>query len=47
MKAKLKSFLQSHASAWPFVKPVEKSEAPDYYDHIRFPMGKDVYPYFT
>ncbi|KAK7112571.1 histone acetyltransferase KAT2B-like [Littorina saxatilis] len=29
---------KNHASAWPFLKPVEKSEAPDYYDHIRFPM---------
>jgi hypothetical protein len=33
---------QSHASAWPFLKPVEKSEAPDYYDHIKFPMGKGL-----
>jgi len=31
---------QTHASAWPFLKPVEKSEAPDYYDHIKFPMGE-------
>lgn len=29
---------KTHASAWPFLKPVEKNEAPDYYDHIRFPM---------
>ena len=39
----LKNILQqakSHASAWPFQKPVDKSEAPDYYDHIKFPMGK-------
>ena len=35
-------FLQSHASAWPFLKPVDKSEAPDYYDHIKFPMGKRI-----
>nr|XP_011432298.2 histone acetyltransferase KAT2A [Crassostrea gigas] len=37
----LKTIIQqtrSHASAWPFLKPVEKSEAPDYYDHIKFPM---------
>ncbi|KAJ8301572.1 hypothetical protein KUTeg_020559 [Tegillarca granosa] len=30
--------VKAHASAWPFQKPVEKSEAPDYYDHIKFPM---------
>ncbi|KAL4226662.1 Histone acetyltransferase kat2b [Mactra antiquata] len=29
---------KTHASAWPFLKPVEKSEAPDYYDYIKFPM---------
>uniref|UniRef100_A0A2R5LNL4 histone acetyltransferase n=1 Tax=Ornithodoros turicata TaxID=34597 RepID=A0A2R5LNL4_9ACAR len=30
--------VKNHASAWPFQKPVEKSEAPDYYDHIKYPM---------
>jgi len=37
----LKNVLQQakgHTSAWPFQKPVDKSEAPDYYDHIKFPM---------
>ncbi|XP_045166699.1 histone acetyltransferase KAT2B-like isoform X2 [Mercenaria mercenaria] len=29
---------KTHASAWPFLKPVEKAEAPDYYDYIKFPM---------
>ncbi|KAL5009128.1 hypothetical protein ScPMuIL_014709 [Solemya velum] len=37
----LKTLLQQvklHPSAWPFQKPVDKSEAPDYYDHILYPM---------
>lgn len=39
----LKSVLSSvknHATAWPFQKPVDKNEVPDYYDHIKYPMGK-------
>lgn len=31
--------LQAHASAWPFLKPVDKNEAPGYYSIIKFPMG--------
>ncbi|XP_005997841.1 histone acetyltransferase KAT2B isoform X2 [Latimeria chalumnae] len=37
----LKNILQqvkSHQSAWPFMEPVKKTEAPGYYDVIRFPM---------
>uniref|UniRef100_T1JCV1 histone acetyltransferase n=1 Tax=Strigamia maritima TaxID=126957 RepID=T1JCV1_STRMM len=34
----LLGMLKSHPNAWPFQKPVEKSEAPDYYDHIKYPM---------
>ncbi|OXU25854.1 hypothetical protein TSAR_004246 [Trichomalopsis sarcophagae] len=37
----LKSVLTSvknHSAAWPFLKPVDKSEVPDYYDHIKYPM---------
>ncbi|KAG0428131.1 hypothetical protein HPB47_024871 [Ixodes persulcatus] len=30
--------VKNHSSAWPFQKPVEKAEAPDYYDHIKYPM---------
>lgn len=30
--------VRTHTSAWPFLKPVEKSEVPDYYDHIKYPM---------
>lgn len=37
----LGSSLQSHPSAWPFMEPVKKSEAPDYYEVIRFPIGED------
>ncbi|KFQ28000.1 Histone acetyltransferase KAT2A, partial [Mesitornis unicolor] len=32
------SSLQTHPSAWPFMEPVKKSEAPDYYEIIRFPI---------
>lgn len=31
---------QTHPSAWPFMEPVKKSEAPDYYEIIRFPIGR-------
>lgn len=31
--------LQTHPDAWPFMEPVKKSEAPDYYEIIRFPIG--------
>ncbi len=34
--------VKSHGSAWPFQKPVERSEAPDYYEHIKYPMGKSL-----
>lgn len=32
--------VKNHHSSWPFVKPVDKNEVPDYYDYIPFPMGK-------
>jgi hypothetical protein len=31
--------VRGHASSWPFLKPVDRAEVPDYYDHIKFPMG--------
>ena len=31
---------QTHPDAWPFMEPVKKSEAPDYYEIIRFPIGE-------
>lgn len=37
----LKNILQhvkSHQNAWPFMEPVKKTEAPGYYQVIRFPM---------
>ncbi|EFX74096.1 hypothetical protein DAPPUDRAFT_307456 [Daphnia pulex] len=30
--------VRSHASSWPFLKPVDRAEVPDYYDHIKYPM---------
>lgn len=35
---------QTHPSAWPFMEPVKKSEAPDYYEIIRFPIGRLLCP---
>ncbi|KAM3966079.1 gcn5 acetyltransferase [Aphomia sociella] len=39
--AALRNVLQAvknHTAAWPFLKPVDKAEVPDYYDHIKYPM---------
>lgn len=30
--------VKQHTSAWPFLKPVNPAEVPDYYEHIKFPM---------
>lgn len=30
--------VRNHNSAWPFLKPVDRAEVPDYYDHIKYPM---------
>lgn len=30
--------VRQHSAAWPFLKPVNPTEVPDYYDHIKFPM---------
>lgn len=30
--------IKSHSASWPFHKPVDKNEVPDYYDHIKYPM---------
>jgi hypothetical protein len=34
--------VKNHAAAWPFLKPVDKAEVPDYYDHIKYPMGECI-----
>ena len=31
--------VRNHSTAWPFLKPVDKNDVPDYYDHIKYPMG--------
>ncbi|XP_065334076.1 histone acetyltransferase KAT2A isoform X2 [Cloeon dipterum] len=30
--------LKTHHAAWPFLRPVDGNEVPDYYDHIKYPM---------
>uniref|UniRef100_A0A914UX03 Bromo domain-containing protein n=1 Tax=Plectus sambesii TaxID=2011161 RepID=A0A914UX03_9BILA len=30
--------LKAHESAWPFAKPVDAAEVPEYYGHIKFPI---------
>jgi histone acetyltransferase len=34
--------MQNHASAWPFVQPVNKEEVPDYYEVIKEPMDLSI-----
>jgi len=37
---KLINELTAHPRAWPFLKPVNEKEVPDYYQIIKHPMGK-------
>ncbi|CAG0880499.1 unnamed protein product [Cyprideis torosa] len=30
--------VRQNSSAWPFLKPVDAAEVPDYYEHIKYPM---------
>lgn len=30
--------VKQHSAAWPFLKPVNPAEVPDYYEHIKYPM---------
>lgn len=32
------TLVKSHSAAWPFLRPVSTAEAPDYHEHIRYPM---------
>lgn len=32
------NLVKSHSAAWPFLKPVSTIEAPDYHEHIKYPM---------
>lgn len=34
--------IKSHETSWPFREPVNKNKVPDYYDHIKYPMGIDM-----
>lgn len=37
---KFNYLFQAHKNAWPFMEPVDPTEAPDYYKVIKEPMGK-------
>lgn len=30
--------IRQHSASWPFLKPVDKNDVPDYYEHIKYPM---------
>lgn len=30
--------VRQNGNSWPFLKPVDKNEVPDYYEHIKYPM---------
>ena len=30
--------VKKQSTAWPFLKPVDKDEVPDYYEHVKYPM---------
>ncbi|XP_063242704.1 histone acetyltransferase KAT2A isoform X2 [Bacillus rossius redtenbacheri] len=32
------NMMKTHECAWPFMRPVDKDEVVDYYDHIKYPM---------
>lgn len=32
--------MKNHECSWPFKKPVDTKVAVDYYEHIKYPMGK-------
>ena len=40
MERFIASSLQTHKMAWPFLEPVDPSDAPDYYRVIKEPMGE-------
>lgn len=43
LEQQLKS-IQAHPSAWPFLKPVSRKEAPHYYEIIKDPIGTSDLP---
>ena len=32
--------MRQHSAAWPFLSPVDPSDVPDYYEFIKYPMGR-------
>lgn len=35
--------MKNNEWSWPFREPVDKNDAADYYDHIKYPMGEFVF----
>ncbi len=46
LKAALQS-IKSHHSAWPFLKPVDPDDVPDYYEVITDPIGTSFFSQYT
>ncbi len=49
LKSNLAAVLKAtkdHKDAWPFLHPVDKKQVPDYYEHVKQPMGESKFNLF-